>query len=81
SAGKDGRFGIGESNVSINSFTKANIFLETGSCPSPKSFVVFKTRHEISYQSLCDAVQQFRPFVHFGTFLLPFCIVRQPYVT
>ncbi|EIC13911.1 virulence factor TspB C-terminal domain-related protein [Kingella kingae] len=81
SAGKDGRFGIGESNVSINSFTKANIFLETGSCPSPKSFVVFKTRHEISYQSLCDAVQQFRPFVIVSAVLVSFLIVRQAIVS
>lgn len=81
SAGKDGRFGIGESNVSINSFTKANIFLETGSCPSPKSFVVFKTRHEISYQPLCDAVQQFRPFVIVSAVLVSFLIVRQAIVS
>ncbi|WP_422120182.1 virulence factor TspB C-terminal domain-related protein [Kingella kingae] len=60
---------------------QSQYILETGSCPSPKSFVVFKTRHEISYQSLCDAVQQFRPFVIVSAVLVSFLIVRQAIVS
>ena len=69
-------FGIGKEEININTFNKSSDFVESGTCPPPKTITILKSTHEISYQPMCDFAIGIRPIVIFLAMFAAFMIVR-----